>query len=94
MTILLGTASMSYVKARGEVAGATTKRGLMQRPERVVILTLCSVLDPFFRIILDKYNLNTDIVLIVILIIMSILINLSALVRMIDLFSIIKRSDK
>ncbi|MCL2154901.1 MAG: CDP-alcohol phosphatidyltransferase family protein [Leptospirales bacterium] len=91
MTILLGTASMSYVKARGEVVGAATKRGLMQRTERVVMLSMYSVIDPFLRIILTKYNLNTDIVLIVILIIMSILINLSALVRMIDLFKIIKR---
>ena len=94
MTILLGTASMSYVKARGEAAGATTKRGLMQRTERVVMLVMYSVLDPFLRIILGEYDLNPDIVLIAILIIMSILINISALVRMIDLFNIIKRSEK
>ena len=94
MTLLLGTASMSYVKARGEVVGATTKRGLMQRPERILLLSGCSVLDPFLRIILAEYDLNTDIVLIATLIIMSILINFSALVRMIDLFNTIKRSDK
>ena len=94
MTVLLGTASMSYVKARGEVAGAATKRGLMQRTERILILSICTVLDPFLRIILTEYKLNTDIVLIIILIIMSILINISALVRMIDLFNIIKRSDR
>ena len=92
MTILLGTASMSYVKARGEAAGAATKRGLMQRTERILILSIASCLDPFLRIILKEYNLNPDIVLIVILIIMSILINISALVRMIDLFKIIKKS--
>jgi len=93
MTILLGTASMSYVKARGEVVGATSKRGLMQRTERILMLVIYSMLDPFLRIILSEYNLNTDIVLIAILIVMSILINFSALVRMIDLFNIIKRSE-
>jgi phosphatidylglycerophosphate synthase len=94
MTVLLGTASMSYVKARGEAAGAVTKRGLMQRTERILILSICTVLDPFLRIILAEYKLNADIVLIIILIVMSILINFSALVRMIDLFNIIKRSDR
>ena len=93
MTLLLGTASMSYVKARGEVAGAATKRGLMQRTERILILSIYSVLDPFLRIILAEYNFNPDIILIATLIIMSILINFSALVRMIDLFRIIKRTE-
>jgi len=94
LTVLLGTASMSYVKARGEAVGATTKRGLMQRTERVLMLSICSVLDPFLRIILAEYKLHTDIALIAVLIIMSVLINFSAIVRMIDLFNIIKRSDK
>jgi CDP-diacylglycerol--glycerol-3-phosphate 3-phosphatidyltransferase len=93
MTLLLGTASMSYVKARGEVSGAVTKRGLMQRTERILILSIYSVLDPYLRIIISEYKLNPDIVLIATLIIMSILINFSALVRMIDLFRIIKRSE-
>lgn len=93
MTILLGTASMSYVKARGDVAGASTKRGLMQRPERIMMLTILSVLDPFIRVILVKYGQNPDMVLIAVLIVMSILINISAIVRMASLFSIIKRME-
>jgi CDP-diacylglycerol--glycerol-3-phosphate 3-phosphatidyltransferase len=90
MTILLGSAAMSYIKARGDVAGASTKRGLMQRPERVMMLSIFSVLDPFMKIILVKYGQNPDLVLIGMLIIMSVLINISAIVRMTHLFSIIK----
>jgi len=90
MTILLGAASMSYVKARGDVAGASTKRGLMQRPERVMMLSIFSVLDPFFKVILTKYGYNPDLVLIGMLITMSVLINISAIVRMAHLFTIIK----
>ncbi len=91
MTIMLGTASMSYVKARGEVVGAHTKRGLMQRPERIMMIGFYSVLDPFVRIILSNYGINTDAGLIIILIIMTVLINISAIVRMTDLFSIINK---
>lgn len=93
MTILLGAAAMSYVKARGDVAGASTKRGLMQRPERVLMLSLLTVLDPFFRVILVRYGQHPDLILITVLIIMSILINISAIVRMTDLFNIIKGMD-
>lgn len=94
MTLLLGTSSMSYVKARGDVAGASTKRGLMQRPERIMMLSIISVLDPFVRIILKQYGQNPDMVLITTLIIMSILINISAISRMVSLFTIIKGMDK
>jgi len=90
MTILLGSASMSYVKARGDVAGASTKRGLMQRPERIMMLSFLTVLDPFIRVILVKYGQNPDLVMIIVLTIMGILINISAIVRMTSLFKIIK----
>lgn len=94
MTILLGAAAMSYVKARGDVAGASTKRGLMQRPERVMMLAILTVLDPFIRIILVNYGQHPDTVMVTVLIIMSILINISAVVRMTALFNIIKGMDR
>lgn len=94
MALMLGTAAMSYVKARGEAVGVTTKSGLMQRPERIMMLSIYSVLDPFIRIILGKYGINQDYCLILILIIMAILINFSAVVRMIDIFRQIRNSEK
>lgn len=93
MTILLGTAAMSYVKARGEAVGASTKRGLMQRPERIMLLSVFTVLNPFFAIILGNYGFNPDSILLGILILMSLLINISAIIRMADLFNIIKKME-
>jgi phosphatidylglycerophosphate synthase len=90
MTLILGTSAMSYVKARGDVAGASTKRGLMQRPERVMMLSAYCVLDPFFRIVFQKYNINNDAGILTIIIIMSILVNFSAISRMVALFKIIR----
>lgn len=94
MALMIGTAAMSYVKARGEAAGVTTKSGLMQRPERIMMLSLYSVLDPFIRIILGTYNINQDYCLIFLLIIMAILINFSAVVRMVDIFRLIRNSER
>lgn len=94
MALMLGTAAMSYVKARGEAIGVSTKSGLMQRPERILMLSLYSVLDPFIRIILGNYGINQDYCLILLLIIMAILINFSAIVRMADIFRLIRKSEK
>lgn len=93
MTILMGSSAMSYVKARGEAVGATTKRGLMQRPERITMLSIFSVLNPFAVIILHSRKLNPDLVLIIALAVMSILINISAVVRMASLFKTIRNLE-
>jgi len=94
MFLILGTAAMSYVKARGEATGIKTKAGLMQRPERIIMLSIYSVLDPLFRIILGRYELNQDYCLIFLLIIMAILINFSAVVRMVDIFRLIRNTER
>ena len=93
LAILLGSASMSYVKARGEAVGVTTKSGLMQRPERITMLSIYCVLDPFIRIILGNYGINKEYGLLLILAIMAVLINFSAVMRMIDIFRTLKSSE-
>ena len=94
-TILLiaGTCAMSYAKARGEVAGVSTKRGLMQRPERVVSLGLIMIIFPFIKIICDNNSWNADYILAGVLILMTVLVNFSAIVRMIDVFRKIKKME-
>ncbi|MCP4133433.1 MAG: CDP-alcohol phosphatidyltransferase family protein [bacterium] len=93
MLTLVGTEVMSYIKARGEAMGFTTKRGLMQRPERVALLALFTVLHPFFKIIADEYQWPSDISLIGVMILMAVLINFSAIVRLISIFRDIKRTE-
>jgi len=41
-----GSLIVSYTRARGEVQGVVCHGGLMQRPERVVMLSLACILDP------------------------------------------------
>jgi phosphatidylglycerophosphate synthase len=44
---LAGSLLVSYARARGEAHGVSMKGGLMQRAERLVLLALASLLDPW-----------------------------------------------
>ncbi len=46
LAALVGTLLISYVRARGEGLGTSVKVGLMQRPERIVLLGLTVALSP------------------------------------------------
>ncbi len=91
--LVLGTEVMSYAKARGEAMGFSTKRGLMQRPERVAFLGAVMVLFPFFRIIAIRNGYHPEIALIAGLLLMTVLVNYSAIVRIVDLFRTIKKLE-
>ncbi len=90
MLLIVGSTAMSYIKARGEVVGIVTKKGLMQRPERVMMLSIYSVLDPFLSIILSRYNINGDLGFMVLLGIMMLMVNSSAFSRLRDIFGKLK----
>lgn len=45
VTALAGSLLVSYARARGEALGVSCKEGLMQRAERLVLLSLASILD-------------------------------------------------
>jgi len=91
---LLGSLLVSYAKARGEAVGATTKRGLMQRPERIALLASVSVLSPFFGLILQNFNIAPEMPLLVTMIIMAALTNYTAVVRTIILFNDLKKAEQ
>ena len=84
--VLLGSQLVSYVKARGETLDVITKRGIMQRPERIVFLSFISVFHPFFMIISRINGIKTDIPMIIGMSLMAILTNYTALVRFIEIF--------
>ncbi len=94
MLLIVGTTAMSYIKARGETVGLKTKKGLMQRPERVMMLSIYSVLDPFLNIILSRYGINGDFGFMVLLGIMTLMVNSSALSRLRDIFGKLREEDK
>ena len=49
---IVGTQTISYIRAKGESLGVSVKVGLMQRPERIAILSAALVLTPIFDIFL------------------------------------------
>lgn len=91
--LIVGTEVMSYVKARGEAMGYFTKSGLMQRPERVAFLSTFSVFDPYMRIVAERFNILPEMPFIVLIILMAILTNISAVIRFVSIFKDIKAKE-
>lgn len=50
---ILGSYSVSYARARGEALGVVCKGGLMQRPERMVVLFITTLGAPYFAFYLE-----------------------------------------
>jgi CDP-diacylglycerol---glycerol-3-phosphate 3-phosphatidyltransferase len=82
---ILGTFMVSYTKAKAESMGIECDVGLMQRPERIVMLGLGSIVSSIFQIaIMPFYGPSHNppqYLLILIIIIMAVLTNLTALHR-------------
>ncbi|MDH7552637.1 MAG: CDP-alcohol phosphatidyltransferase family protein [Spirochaetota bacterium] len=90
---LIGSELVSYTKARGEAIGITTKRGVMQRAERLTILCVISVLHPFFQVLFKNSSVNPEIVMIGAMILMAVTTNLTAATRMRIIFREIKKTE-
>jgi phosphatidylglycerophosphate synthase len=90
---IIGSEVVSYSKSRGESFGVNTNAGLMQRPERLVLLGLTSIFHPFIMVILSRYNITAAYPMIIIMILMCILTNYTAAVRIITVFREIKKKS-
>ena len=91
---LIGSELISYAKARGEAIGITTNSGIMQRPERVVLISIVSVLHPFLMLILLGYNITTEYPMIVVMVLMSIMTNFTAISRIVIIFNKIRKTNQ
>ncbi|MDY6970404.1 MAG: CDP-alcohol phosphatidyltransferase family protein [Spirochaetota bacterium] len=87
---LIGSEIVSYARAKGESVGINKHQGLMQRAERIVLLSVISVFHPFLMIILSKYGIRTNYPIIIIIILMAFLTNYTAIVRIVTIFKSIK----
>ncbi|MDY6933826.1 MAG: CDP-alcohol phosphatidyltransferase family protein [Spirochaetota bacterium] len=90
---LLGSELVSYAKARGEAIGVTTERGIMQRPERVASLSIVSVIYPFLKIVLSNYGIRAEYPMMIIIFLMAVLTNYTAIVRIVEIFKKIKNLE-
>jgi CDP-diacylglycerol---glycerol-3-phosphate 3-phosphatidyltransferase len=90
---IIGIQITSYAKARAELSGVIAKVGLMQRTERYFLLVVVSIFYPFIMILLKKHGITKEYPMIVVLILMAVLTNYTALVRIIYTFRQIRRQS-
>jgi len=76
---LMGSIMVSYVKARAESLGSTRVIGLMQRPERLVMLALGSLLNTPLGMYLPAHP---DCIMKTTLVILAVLTNITAIHRL------------
>ena len=91
--LMLGTEVVSYSKARGEAMGFSTTRGLMQRPERVAFLSVFTAISPFARVACEQYGIHRDIILMGAIVLMMVLVQYSAVARIVSIFGAIKKTE-
>lgn len=71
MLALMGSIMVSYVKARAESLGAVRTAGLMQRPERIIVLSAGSLLNTPIGKYIPKYPDGVLVATIVIIAVLS-----------------------
>jgi CDP-diacylglycerol--glycerol-3-phosphate 3-phosphatidyltransferase len=82
MLALMGSIMVSYIKARAESLGQKEFRGLMQRPERIILLIAGTVLNaPINQYLLGGCQ---DCTLKATIVILAVLTNLTALQRLLS----------
>jgi phosphatidylglycerophosphate synthase len=82
LATLVGTVATSYTRARAEGLGLSCRSGLMQRPERVVIIGFAALVDPLLSAGLGALlGFEGRVVLPLALTVMAVLVNGTAVAR-------------
>lgn len=80
---LMGSISVSYVRARAEGLGIECKIGFMQRPERVVVTAVALIATGFWGICIHGYtDARPNIILIIAMAVIAVFANLTAIARL------------
>ncbi len=56
LAALVGSLMVSYVRARAEGMDVSCGEGLMQRPERIFLISICSVFDPLVKAVAVEWG--------------------------------------
>jgi CDP-diacylglycerol---glycerol-3-phosphate 3-phosphatidyltransferase len=93
LLILFGSLMVSYTRARAEGLGVLCLAGMFQRGERIVMLGLAGLINPFVNFFVGfLHNLSLqDIVLVVVLLILAAGTNLTALWRFLHVLNRLRR---
>lgn len=94
LLVLVGSVMTSYARARAEGLGLTCRSGLMQRPERIVILSAAALFGPALSWGLDALlGTGPDVVLPLALSVMAVLVNGTAAARIRSVYLDLKARD-
>jgi phosphatidylglycerophosphate synthase len=87
---MLGSLMVSYTRARAEGLGESCKVGLLQRPERYVILGFgCMFSVLLARMLAPVWNLADHALLAVVLVVLAVLVNFTALQRAVHVWRVL-----
>jgi len=94
LLMIIGSILVSYTKARAESLGVTITRGIMQRPERIVYLGVCSALSPLLTFALSYYMENPpEILYMFAIILIAVFSNISAMQRLVYGYIALKKMN-
>lgn len=82
---MVGSLMVSYTRARAEALGVECKVGMMQRPERVVLLGLGGLLIPLVGAIQAEWRYTP---LLLVLVLIAVLANITALERIHSVYTV------
>lgn len=93
LLILFGSLMVSYTRARAEGLGERCMVGLFQRGERIVLIGLAGLLNPFVNELIGapKDHWIQDIVLVITLLVLAVGTNLTALWRFVHVLNNLRR---
>lgn len=92
LLILFGSLMVSYTRARAEGLGERCMVGLFQRGERIILIGVAGILNPFVNRLIGSPNYWVrDIVLVITLLILAVGTNLTALWRFLHVLNNLRR---
>ncbi len=92
LLLLTGSLFVPYVRARGEGLGIDTKVGLMQRPERVVLLSAALIFGPVIDLLMGWRT--PGVFLISVICVLAVLTHLTAVARIVHVTRRLNERDR
>ncbi len=92
LLILFGSLMVSYTRARAEGLGERCMGGVFQRGERIILIALAGIFNPFVNRLIGSPSDHwiNDIVLVVVLIVLAVGTNLTAIWRFLNVLKNLK----
>lgn len=92
LLILFGSLMVSYTRARAEGLGERCMGGVFQRGERIILIALAGIFNPFVNRLIDAPTNHwiKDIVLVSVLIVLAVGTNLTAIWRFLNVLKNLK----